>query len=165
MYDFRQAISKTIKKAMGTLMLTKRNKDHFSKETRTPSLTRWCSAHQIRHCSLEHHQLCLPYKAQNVQNFAVKAAHGKARGYGHVTPLSNEAKWMKIKYLVTFHPAVTSFKHKVKVLPDHVLSLPRVNTVTNPWRGAAQPQCPATVTDTGGGALSALSPGCELTAR
>ncbi len=70
-------------------------------------------------------------KVQKLQNFAVKVADGKARKYDHVTPLFKDLQWFQIKDLITFNVVTRVFKQKIKDYPDHILSLPTVNYMTD----------------------------------
>ncbi len=70
-------------------------------------------------------------KVQKLQNFAIKVADGKARKYDYVTPLFKDLQWIKIKDLITFNLITKVFKQKIKDYPDHILSLPIVNYMTD----------------------------------
>ncbi len=76
-----------------------------------------------------------------------------------MTPLFNDLQWPRVKDLVTFSLVVTLIKHKIKVLPDHILSLPAVNAITNSTtRQQNNLYVPRTNTDAGARALSVLGP-------
>ncbi len=120
------------KKTMGTLMFINRHKDLLNKDTRIIvvqtlvlsiikyGLTIWGKTNTS-----------LMNKVLKIQNFAIKVADGKAKKYDHVTPLFKELQWLRIKDLVTFHVAVKVFNQKSKYFPDHILSLPTVNTMND----------------------------------
>ncbi len=70
-------------------------------------------------------------KVQKLQNFAAKVAEGKAQKYDQVTPIIKELKWLSVSQQITFNTAVNTNKHLHGQYPEHLMTLPSVNTVTS----------------------------------
>lgn len=157
---FSKHIHEITRKTMGTLSFINRHKDLFNKETRVMvihtlvlsiinyCITVWGTTNST-----------LISKVQKVQNFAIKVADGKARKYDHVTPLFKDFQWLKIKDLITFTLITKVFKQKIKDYPDHILSLPTVNNMTDSTtRQQNNLYVPRTNTDAGARSTHVLGP-------
>ncbi len=91
-------ISEVNKKVMGILMFIRRISDNFDKSTRkivvetlVLSIINYCI------CIWGSTNVTLIHKIQKVQNFAAKVAIGGARKYDHVTPITKDLQWLRIK--------------------------------------------------------------------
>lgn len=157
---FDRHINEMTRKTMGTLNFINRHKDLFNKETRIMviqtlvlsiikyGITVWGTTNST-----------LINKVQKLQNFAIKEADGKARKYDHVTPLFKDLQWLKIKDLITFNLITKVFKQKIKDYPDHILSLPTVNYMTDSTtRQQNNLYVPRSNTDTGARSFHVLGP-------
>ena len=98
-------------------------------------------------------------KVQKLQNFAAKIVDGKARKYDHVTPILKQLNWLNISQHITFNTAVKVYKIINNHYPDHVMTLPSINDVTNSsTRQNNKLYKPKINTDTGGRRLAVNGP-------
>ncbi len=98
-------------------------------------------------------------KVQKLQNFAAKVAEGKAQKYDQVTPVIKELKWLNVSQQITFTTAANTYKHLHGQYPEHLMSLPSVNTVpSTTTRQQGDLYVPRAHTDTGARQLCIRGP-------
>ena len=108
---FDTHIHEMSKKVIGILLYINRIKHCFDKPTRiiviqtlVLSLINYCNTiWGTKNNTLNN-------TTQKLQNFAIRVADGRARKYDHVTPISQDSKWLNIKNTSLFNTLVTVYK-------------------------------------------------------
>lgn len=108
---------------------------------------------------MEDTNITLVDAVQKLQNIVIKAADGRARKYGHVTPLFNELEWLCIRKAILFNTAVTIYKQINDYYPQHDISLTTVTgRIGSRTRQQDQRYVPRTNTHSGGRSFSPRAP-------
>ncbi len=157
---FVRHIDEMCKKILGTLMYVNRVKQCFDKPTRQLvrdsldlNIMNYCNTIWVTTTNT------LLTKVQKLQNFAAKVAEGKGQKYGHVTPIIMELKWLSVSQQIIFNTAANTYKHLHRQYPEHLMTLPSVNTVTSSTtRQQGDLYVPRAHTDTGARQLCIRGP-------
>ncbi len=157
---FDRHIDEMCRKILGTLIYVNRIKYCFDKPTRQLiinslvfSIMNYCNTIWGTTTNT------LLTKVQKLQNFAAKVVEGKAQKYDHVTPIIKELEWLNVSQQITFNTAIDTYKHLNGQHPEHLMTLPCVNTVTNSTtRQQSDLYVPRSRTDTGARQLCIRGP-------
>ena len=158
--SFNIHINELCKKVMGVLIYINRIKENFDENTRH-IIVQSLALSLINYGNIIWGTACNTHisKVQKMQNFAAKVIDGKARKFDHVTPLLNELQWLTIEKQIVFDTAVTVYKSVRGLFPDHLLSFPSVNSVTqSSTRQRNNLYIPKANTDSGARSLAVRGP-------
>lgn len=158
-------ISEISKKVTGVLMHISRIKDHFDKPSRI-TVVQSLVLSIIKYCNVIWGTTnnTLITKVQKLQNFTAKVADGKSKKFNHITPTLKELGWLNAKDKIIYDTGRAIYSHLNHLHPDYLLSLPRVNNITQSiTTQQSLPYVPRVRTDAGERSLAVRERKCGMT--
>ena len=157
---FDKHIDEMNKKVVGTLMFINRMSKNLDKESRiivVQSLVLTIINYCIGIWGTANSTILK--RAQKLQNFAAKVAHGGARKYDHATPILQELGWLKIKEKHRLDICINVYKIVESHYPPWFKTFPTVQSVTNSrTRQRNKLYVPRSKTDAGVRCMEVLGP-------
>ena len=157
---FDDHISHISRKVNGVLIALNRIKDRLDRTTRV-TIVLSLSMSIINYCLKVWGMTTKEQieRAQKLQNFAARVAHGEIRKYEHITPVIKQLEWLRIENKIEYDICIFTYKICNNLLPEWLFSFPTLREVNSRNTRQSSKLCiPRTKTDMGARAITVSGP-------